>query len=594
MPGNTVWSNHEQFLIAEQINKLLSKGAIERCSLSEDQILSSIFLVPKPDKTFRLILNLKGLNEFIEMECFKVEDYKVVKRLIGPHDFMATLDLKDAYYLISIAKNDRKYLSFMYGGEYFEFTCLPFGLDVASYVVTKILKPVAAYLRKRSLRSVFYLDDMLIIGKSYEECAKNVEETRKLVQELGFIVNEQKSQIIPTQRCRFLGFIFDSLRMSIELPEDKVQRTVELLNQFSRIRSCTIREFAAFVGTLVSRYPALKYEMIYIRPFEKKRARALGANNDNYDAKMSLLNKFQEEFTWWKMHIRPASAPMSEPMYDLEIFSDASRTGWGVFCKSRRGHGYWNGDDLEFHINVLELMAVFFGLKCFASGRRRCNILLCVDNTTAIAYINRRRDSHYQRLSSLGREICQRCEQREIWISASYIRSSKNVEADHESRRLQPETEFELSDSAFRKITEFFGCPQIDLFASRANSKCHQYVSWQRDPVSFAINAFTLEWKKWFFYAFLPFSVILKVLRKIKRDRANGIVVVPYWEVQPWFPLFLSLIEAEPIFFHLNINLIRSSSREPHPVWHRLTLVAAKLSGKSMFREKFLWNRWIF
>ena len=119
------------------------------------------------------------------------------------------------------------------------------------------------------------------------------------------------------------------------------------------------------------------------------------------------------------MHIRSASAPMSEPMYDLEIFSDASRTGWGVFYKGLRGNGYWNVDDLDLHINVLELMAVFFGLKCFASGRRRCNILLRIDKTTAIAYINRMRDSRYKGLSSLGREIWQWCKEREIWISAS-------------------------------------------------------------------------------------------------------------------------------------------------------------------------------
>ena len=165
-------------------------------------------------------------------------------------------------------------------------------------------------------------------------------------------------------------------------------------------------------------------------------------------------------------------------------------------------------------------------------------VALRVGNTTAIAYINRMRDSRLKGLSSLGREIWQWCKEREIWISASYIRSTENVKAHHKSRTLQPETEFELSDSAFRKITEFFGCPQINLFASRANSKCHQYVSWQRDLESFAINVFTLEWKKWFFYAFTPFSVILRVLRKIKRERANGIVVVPYWEAQPWFPLF--------------------------------------------------------
>ena len=146
---------------------------------------------------------------------------------------------------------------------------------------------------------------MLIIGKSYEECAKNVEETRKLIQELEFIINEQKSQIIPTQRFRFLGFIFDSLRISIELLEDKVQRTVELLNQFIRIRTCTIRKFAAFVRTLVSRFPALKYGMIYLGPFEKERARALEANNDNFDAKMSLQISFRKNLPGGKCIFAP-------------------------------------------------------------------------------------------------------------------------------------------------------------------------------------------------------------------------------------------------------------------------------------------------
>lgn len=163
-------------------------------------------------------------------------------------------------------------------------------------------------------------------------------------------------------------------------------------------------------------------------------------------------------------------------------------------------------------------MAAFFGLKCFASNKTRCNILLRLDNTTAIAYINRMRYSRYEGLSSLAREIWQWCERREIWIAASYIPSKENAEADFESRRLQPETEYELDDAAFQKIIRVFGQLEIDLFASRANTKCRKYVSWRKDPGSFAIDAFTLEWKRFLFYAFPPFSVILKVLRKIEYE----------------------------------------------------------------------------
>lgn len=492
-PIERTWSDEDKLLIDKQINKLIDKGAIERCFPFQGQFLSNIFLIPKPDGTQRLILNLKKLNEFVTAEHFKIKDWKVAKRLIGPQAYMATLDLKEAYYLIPIKKKDRKFLRFLYRGELFEFTCLSFGLNVAPYMFTKILKPVAAYLRKRGLTSVFYLDDILLIGRSYEKCIDNIQKTATLLQELGFIINEKESMTIPTQRCKYLGLVFDSKKMSIELTEEKIHRTIDLLNKFSKRSHCTIREFAAFMGTLVSRCSALQYGMIYVRRFEKERLRALKVNHKNFDAKMIISAELEEDFAWWKRNILVASAPMTEPVYNLEIFSDASLTGWGVFCGDQGSHGFWKAKDLELHINVLELMAAFFGLKCFANNRRRCNIMLRLDNTTAIAYINGMRDSRYEGLSSIAREIWQWCEEREIWITASYIPSEKNVEADYESRRLQSETEFELNNSAYQKIIKAFGQPEIDLFASRANAKCRRYVSWRKDPGSMAIDAFTLK-----------------------------------------------------------------------------------------------------
>lgn len=65
--------------------------------------------------------------------------------------------------------------------ESFEFTCLQFGLNVAPYVFTKLLKPVAAYLRSREFASVLYLDDILIVGNSFEDCKINIRETSSLL-----------------------------------------------------------------------------------------------------------------------------------------------------------------------------------------------------------------------------------------------------------------------------------------------------------------------------------------------------------------------------------------------------------------------------
>jgi len=148
IPKDTSWSEKERDIIRDLIDKLIVKGAVSRCQPSKDQWLSKIFLVTKSDGTYRLILNFRKLNKFIETEHFKLEDCKVACRLVSPNCFMGKLDLKDAYYLIPVDIHSRKYLRFSFEGVFYEFNCLPFGLNTAPYVFTKILKPVVGYLQK--------------------------------------------------------------------------------------------------------------------------------------------------------------------------------------------------------------------------------------------------------------------------------------------------------------------------------------------------------------------------------------------------------------------------------------------------------------
>lgn len=124
---------------------------------------------------------------------------------------------------------------------------------------------------------------------------------------------------------------------------------------------------------------------------------------------------------WWKTNIQNSVAPIRSFSFVAIIFTDASLTGWGAVCDSHKTGGIWSPTEKNFHINELELLAVFFGLKCFAADLRDCEILLRVDNTTAIAYINRMGGTQYPWLHNLPRDIWQWCESRRIWIFASYI-----------------------------------------------------------------------------------------------------------------------------------------------------------------------------
>lgn len=83
----------------------------------------------------------------------------------------------------------------------------------------------------------------------------------------------------------------------------------------------------------------------------------------------------------------------------------------------------------------------------------------------------------FPNLNSIAKEIWKWCEHRNIWVYASYIKSKENTIADRESRVLEPETEFEISNKAFLKIESKSGKPEIDLFASRVDKKCDKYIS---------------------------------------------------------------------------------------------------------------------
>lgn len=288
--------------------------------------------------------------------------------------------------------------------------------------------------------------------------------------------------------------------------------------------SFSITEFAQLIGSLVAACPAIDYGPLHCKSLERAKIEALISNNNNFDAKMSLPDFVINDLLSWQDKLPSSSRKIRSGNFRLEIFSDASLSGWGIFCDGKKTHGFWKDADRELHINSLELMAAFFGLKCFAKNFKDCEILLRVDNSTAMAYINRMGGTLFPHLHNLASEIWNWCEDRNIWIYATYIPSRENNMADEQSRIINIDTEWELADYAFQKIISKFGRPSIDLFASRANAKCKYYCSWIRDPDALTIDAFNLNWGNKKFYAFPPFAILNRVLQKIIREKSVGIL----------------------------------------------------------------------
>ncbi len=454
-PNIPSYSEADKKLIDESIKKLLKTGAIFLSENEPGQFLSTIFTVPKPDGTSRPILNLKMLNLNLDSPHFKMETIKTTLELVAQKCFMAVIDLKDAYHAIPIGEKSRKFLKFKWKGNLYEYQCLPFGLSLAPFLYTKLMKPIVAKLRSQGILLISYLDDMLVFGNSFDECKKAVETVKRLLKKVGFTINVEKSQLVPCQRVKYLGFIIDSINMTIELPEDKVVKIYKKCREAYDKSSILIQKVAELIGTLVAAVPANKLGLLYTRQLEIEKIKALQESHGSFNSKMILSEESRLDLLWWIDNIYNFKRSILQRDYDHIIFTDASLAGWGAEMQGKETKGAWPLEFHDKHINVLELYEVLFGLKSLVKGKRK-HILIRVDNTSSLCYVNRYGGCK-QYLHDVAKLIWQWAEFNDITLVASYINTKDNVIADRLSREKLNSTDFMLSGNYFQKFAKSLG-----------------------------------------------------------------------------------------------------------------------------------------
>jgi len=186
-------------LINAEVRELLKKGTIQEVNPSEQSFCSRLFLVPKKEGTYRPVINLSSLSQFVRNARFQMEILHCFKTSLRRGDYMTSIDLKDAYFPFPF-RNPLKGFSVSSGSaKHFAFLCLPFGLWAAPRIFTKPLKPVAAFLRNQGYQIIVYLDDFLLLASFKDEAQHLTQMTLTLLQSVGFLKNSTKSTLSPTQ-----------------------------------------------------------------------------------------------------------------------------------------------------------------------------------------------------------------------------------------------------------------------------------------------------------------------------------------------------------------------------------------------------------
>lgn len=122
---------------------------------------------------------------------------------------MASIDLKDAYYSVSIVDASQKFLRFIWDNMLYQYTCLPNGLSSAPRVLTKLLKPLYSTLRLQGHVACGYINDSFLM-KDYFASSENTVQFTQMFTNCGFGINYENSKPAPTKHLEHLGFILDS------------------------------------------------------------------------------------------------------------------------------------------------------------------------------------------------------------------------------------------------------------------------------------------------------------------------------------------------------------------------------------------------
>ena len=529
---------HSSFINIE-ISEMLQKGVIVEQNDITDCFISNIFLRPKPNNKFRMIIDLSDLNEFVTKQHFKMEHLGVAADLLFPGAWLASIDLKEAYYTIPISDEDQKYLCFQWEDKVYRFTCVPFGLSSAPWLFTKTLRPIFSKFHEEGHQGFGYIDDSFIVADSYEKCVESVQCLTELFSQLGFSINTEKSVLKPTQNLTFLGYELNSLNMTISPTHEKKEKVKSSVENLLQDKKPKIRKVASTLGLLNDVCKSTEYGRIYVKRLEIQKILALRkVGKKQFEGRMKISYESSRDLRWWRDNIDSASYSIRPIVPETVLKTDASKSGWGAVCDSQSTGGRWNVQESEYHINILELKAVELGLRSLCSDiSGPAGIKVLCDNSTSVSYLKHKGGTKSTHCNEVARRIWKWCETKNIWLVVSHIPGIQNIEADFESRNFTDNTEWALNSHMFKEVCDTWGYPNIDLFASRNNNQLPLYVSWGPDPFAKYVDAFSLNWREFkFVYIFPPFRLIARALQKVQAEKVRAIIVTPMWPGQPWFP----------------------------------------------------------
>ena len=210
----------------------------------------------------------------------------------------------------------------------FQFTSLPFRLATAPQVFAVIINKVKLIVLTRGIRLHQYLDDWLIRAQSQVEAQVNTQPVVDLTQSLGCIINQEKSELKPTQVLSFMAYEYYLDSALIKPTQERWLKLQDLILRLKSKHVLAARCLMSLIGLLASTEKMVPEGRLHMRPFQfhlKEHWRY----PQSLDSLLPWTEAIAAHLDWWQNPSNMMRGAYLHPKdHSNQLFTDASNKGW--------------------------------------------------------------------------------------------------------------------------------------------------------------------------------------------------------------------------------------------------------------------------
>ena len=300
---------------------------------------------------------------------------------------MFSIDLKDAYFQMSIRNLDRFFGSISSCGSVGSCTVLRSVHSLAVVHQSLHFGFGAGASERRDL--LCYLDDWLVIAESLDLLLQHWELVLQLCKNLEIIVNWEKSDLQPSTRVQYLGMLIHVSQESTCIP---VAGSSGLLlgraTSFVQLPSPPALMWQQLLGHIALLECFLPWGCTCMRPLQWHLKDFWFPMVGDPAVQIPLLWECVKAVCLWLQEDRWLfGVPLQAPPLSLLLYTDALLSGWGAHLVDLTASRGWSVEESTMHISVPEMKAVSLALAASMPQLLGQSVVLISDNASVVAYL---------------------------------------------------------------------------------------------------------------------------------------------------------------------------------------------------------------